>query len=87
MTRFSLATLALASGVYTYLGVRGLLDGTATIVFFAAVIYSAAVSVGIYAFWTYLMRLFPHVAGASARAALLGVMALGSVMIIAMSSW
>ena len=87
MTRFALATLALASGVYTYLGVRGLLDGTATIVFFAAVIYSAAVSVGIYAFWTYLMRLFPHVAGASARAALFGVMALGSVMIIAMSSW
>ena len=87
MTRFALATLALASGVYTYLGVRGLLDGTATIVFFAAVIYSAAVSVGIYAFWTYLMRLFPHVGGASARAALLGVMALGSVMIIAMSSW
>jgi hypothetical protein len=87
MTRFALATLALASGVYTYLGVRGLLDGTATIVFFAAIIYSAAVSVGIYAFWTYLMRLFPHVASASARAALLGVMALGSVMIIAMSSW
>ncbi|VVT00569.1 conserved membrane hypothetical protein [Rhizobium sp. EC-SD404] len=87
MSRFALATLALASGVYTYLGVRGILDGTATIVFFAAIIYSAAVSVGIYAFWTYLMRLFPHVAGASARAALLGIMALGSVMIIAMSSW
>jgi hypothetical protein len=87
MTRFALATLALASGVYTYLGVRGLLDGSATIVFFAAVIYSTAVSVGIYAFWTYLMRLFPHVASHGARAALLGVMALGCVMIIAMSSW
>jgi hypothetical protein len=87
MSRFALATLALASGVYTYLGVRGLLDGTATIVFFAAIIYSVAVSVGIYAFWTYMLRLFPHVATAGARAALTGVMALGCVMIIAMSSW
>jgi hypothetical protein len=87
MSRFALATLALASGIYTYLGVRGILDGTATIVFFAAVIYSAAVSVGIYAFWTYLMRLFPHVVGAGARAALIGVMALGCLMIVAMSSW
>ncbi|WP_099867170.1 hypothetical protein [Pararhizobium haloflavum] len=87
MTRFALATLALASGVYTYLGVRGLLDGEATIVFFAAVIYSAAVSVGIYAFWTYMMRLFPHVAAAGARGALVGVMVLGSLMIVAMSSW
>jgi len=47
-TRFALAVLALASGVYTYLGVRGLLDGDANFVFFAAIIYSAAVSVGIY---------------------------------------
>ena len=46
MTRFVLATLALASGVYTYLGVRSLLDGSATMVFFAAVIYSVSVSVG-----------------------------------------
>ena len=30
MTRFVLATLALGSGVYTYLGVRSLLDGSAT---------------------------------------------------------
>ena len=52
MTRFALAVLALASGVYTYLGVRGLLDGSATFVFFAAIIYSAAVSVAIYAFWS-----------------------------------
>ncbi|MEX0406041.1 hypothetical protein ABGN05_10235 [Aquibium sp. LZ166] len=87
MTRFVLATLALASGVYTYLGVRSLLDGTAAIVFFAAVIYSAAVSVGIYGFWTYLMRFLPEMRDGSSRLALLGIMALGSAMIIAMSSW
>ena len=45
MTRFALAVLALASGVYTYLGVRSLLDGSPTSTFFAALIYSAAVSV------------------------------------------
>lgn len=87
MTRFVLATLALASGFYTYLGVRSLLDGEATMVFFAAIIYSAAVSVGIYGFWTYLIRLVPSVAHAGARLALFAVMLPGSVMIIAMSSW
>jgi hypothetical protein len=35
--------LALASGVYTYLGVRGQLDGSASFVFIAAIVYSAAV--------------------------------------------
>ena len=87
MTRFVLATLALASGVYTYLGVRSLLDGSAAIVFFAAIVYSAAVSVGIYGFWTYLMRFLPEMRDGSSRLALLGIMALGSAMIIAMSSW
>lgn len=87
MTRFVLATLALASGVYTYLGVRSLLDGSATIVFFAAIIYSAAVSVGIYGFWTYLMRFLPEMRDGGSRLALLGVMGIGSLMIVAMSSW
>ncbi|MCO6391389.1 hypothetical protein GTW25_10145 [Aliihoeflea aestuarii] len=87
MTRFVLATLALASGVYTYLGVRNLLDGDATLVFFAAIIYSVAVSVGIYGFWTYLARILPEMRDAGSRLALFGVMAAGSLMIIAMSSW
>ncbi|MDX3924785.1 MAG: hypothetical protein QHC90_03125 [Shinella sp.] len=87
MTRFALAVLALASGVYTYLGVRSILDGSATAVFFAALIYSSAVSVAIYAFWTYMARFYPHVTGAAGRGAMLGVMALGCAMIIAMSSW
>ena len=87
MTRFSLAVLALASGVYTYLGVRGLLDGSATFVFFAAIIYSAAVSVGIYAFWSFMLRFVPLVISATQRAALFLTMAVGCVMIVAMSSW
>ncbi|HEY9010111.1 MAG TPA: hypothetical protein VIN06_03760, partial [Devosia sp.] len=87
MTRFALAVLALASGVYTYLGVRGLLDGSATFVFFAAIIYSAAVSVAIYAFWTFMMRFVPLVVSGVQRAALFLTMAVGCFMIIAMSSW
>ena len=86
-TKVTLAVLALASGVYTYLGVRGLLNGTTTVVFFGAVIYSVAVSVGIYAFWSYLMRFLPHVESAYARSWLYVAMAVGSAMIIAMSSW
>ena len=83
----TLGVLALASGVYTYLGVRDLLNGNATVVFFAAVIYSVAVSIGIYAFWTFLMRFLPHVRDASSRGLLFGCMGLGSLMIIAMSAW
>jgi hypothetical protein len=85
--RVTLAILALASGVYTYLGVRELLNGDATVVFFAAVIYSVAVSVGIYAFWTFLMRFMPHVQDNRSRGLLFGCMLLGSLMIIAMSAW
>lgn len=87
MSRFALAVLALASGVYTYLGVRGLLDGSATFVFFAAIIYSAAVSVAIYAFWTFMMRFVPLVVSGVQRVALFLTMAIGCLMIMAMSSW
>ena len=87
MTRFALAVLALASGVYTYLGVRDLLDGSATFVFFAAIIYSAAVSVAIYAFWSFMLRFVPLVTDAVQRASLFVTMALGCAMIVAMSSW
>ncbi len=87
MTRFALAVLALASGVYTYLGVRSLLDGSATFVFFAAIIYSAAVSVAIYAFWTFMMRFVPLVISGMQRVALFLTMTIGALMIVAMSSW
>src|SRR3954471_9105782 len=86
-SRVTLAVLALASGVYTYLGVRELLNGSPTTVFFAAVIYSVAVSVGIYAFWVFLMQFMPHVTGRGGRGLMFGCMALGSLMIVAMSSW
>jgi hypothetical protein len=87
MTRFALAVLALASGVYTYLGVRGILDGSATFVFFAAVVYSAAVSVAVYAFWSFMLRFVPLVAEPSKRVAMFLVMAVGCCFIMAMSSW
>ena len=85
--RVTLAVLALGSGVYTYLGVRELLNGNATVVFFAAVIYAVAVSVGIYAFWTFLMGFMPHVRDATSRALLFACMLVGSAMIVAMSAW
>ncbi len=87
MTRFALAVLALASGVYTYLGVRSILDGSPTGVFFAAIIYSVSVSVGIYAFWSYMARFYPHITSRAGQTAMLFVMACGAAMILAMSSW
>jgi hypothetical protein len=86
-SKLTLAVLALASGVYTYLGVRDLLDGSAVVTFFGAIIYSAAVSVGIYAFWTFLMRFMPHVRSRGQQVALVAIMLLGSAMIMAMSAW
>src|SRR3982074_599138 len=85
--KLTTAILALAAGVYTYLGVRELLNGTPGMVFFAAVIYSVAVSVGIYAFWVFLMHFMPHVTFRSGRGLMFGCLLLGSLMIVAVSSW
>ncbi|MDB5508894.1 MAG: hypothetical protein JWL93_1363 [Hyphomicrobiales bacterium] len=85
--RLTLGVLAVASGVYTYLGVRDLLNGSAVITFFAAAIYSVAVSIAIYAFWSFLMRFLPHVRETMSRVWLSIAMILGSLMIVAMSSW
>ncbi len=86
-TSAALAVLAVASGIYTYLGVSSLLDETGALSFFAAIAYSVAVSVGIFVFWSYLMRLFPAVRSTGARLGLVASMVLGSLAIIAMSSW
>ncbi|MFB9148901.1 hypothetical protein [Roseovarius ramblicola] len=83
----ALGVLAVASGIYTYLGVSSLLDDTGAMSTFAALAYSVAVSVGIFVFWSYLLRLFPAITSARARVGLMGAMALGSVAIVAMSSW
>lgn len=83
----ALGVLSAASGIYTYLGVSSLLDSTGALSVFAALAYSIAVSVGIFVFWSYLMRLLPAMRTAASRLGLLGAMALGSVAIIAMSSW
>jgi hypothetical protein len=83
----ALGVLAVASGIYTYLGVSSLLDDNGAMSAFAAIAYSIAVSVGIFVFWSYMLRLFPAVRGARARTGLLGAMGLGSLAIIAMSSW
>ncbi|WP_145108657.1 hypothetical protein [Rhodobacter sediminicola] len=86
-TGVALGVLAAASGIYTYLGVRTLLDDTGAWTTFAALSYSIAVSVGIFVFWSYMMRLLPAMRSASSRIGLLCSMALGSLAIVAMSSW
>ena len=83
----ALGVLASASGIYTYLGVSSLLDDTGALSVFAALAYSIAVSVGIYVFWSYLLRLMPAMRTAGARLGLFGAMVLGSLAIVAMSSW
>ncbi|KAA2316379.1 hypothetical protein DL237_08675 [Pseudooceanicola sediminis] len=86
-TGAALGVLSVASGIYTYLGVSSLLDGDGPMLAFAAIAYAVAVSTGIFVFWSYMMRLFPAMRTARSRAGLLGAMGLGSLAIIAMSSW
>ncbi|WP_374299943.1 hypothetical protein [Paracoccus sp. (in: a-proteobacteria)] len=86
-TSTALGVLAAASGIYTYLGVRTLLDDPGVWTTFAALSYSIAVSVGIFVFWSYMLRLLPAVRTATSRIGLMLTMALGCVAIIAMSSW
>jgi hypothetical protein len=86
-TGAALGVLAAASGIYTYLGVSSLLDDNGALSVFAAFAYSAAVSVGIFVFWSYLMRLLPAVRTMGARLGLAVSMVLGSIAIVAMSSW
>ena len=83
----ALGVLAAASGIYTYLGVSSLLDEIGAMSVLAAIAYSVAVSVGIFVFWSYMLRLFPAVRSTRARTGLLAAMGLGSLAIVAMSSW
>jgi hypothetical protein len=86
-TPAALGILAIASGIYTYLGVSSLLEDTGAMSFFAAVAYSVAVSVGIFVFWSYMLRLLPAMRSASGLVGLTVSTMIGSLAIIAMSSW
>jgi hypothetical protein len=86
-TPAALGVLAIASGIYTYLGVTSLLEDTGAMSFFAAVAYSIAVSVGIFVFWSYMLRLLPSMRSAAGFIGLTVSAGVGSLAIIAMSSW
>ena len=86
-TPAALGVLAIASGVYTYIGVTSLLEDTGAMRFFAAVAYSVAVSVGIFVFWSYMLRLLPSMRTAGGFIGLTVSTMVGSLAIIAMSSW
>lgn len=86
-TPAALGVLAIASGIYTYIGVTSLLEDTGAMSFFAAVAYSIAVSVGIFVFWSYMLRLLPAMRSASGFIGLTVSTLVGSLAIIAMSSW
>lgn len=86
-TSAALGVLAVASGIYTYLGVSSLLEDNGAITFIAAVAYSIAVSVGIFVFWSYMLRLLPAMRTAGGFIGLTVATVVGSLAIIAMSSW
>jgi len=87
LTAPALGVLAVASGIYTYLGVSSLLEDNGAITFFAAIAYSIAVSVGIFVFWSYILRLLPAMRTAQGKLGLAVATGMGSLAIIAMSSW
>jgi len=87
LTVLGLAVLATASGIYTYIGVRGLLVGSDFLVSSAAIAYSVAVSIGIYMFWSYMLRILPLLTTQRAKIQMCVAMAIGCAAIIAISSW
>ncbi|WP_316015990.1 hypothetical protein [Roseobacter sp. HKCCA0434] len=86
-TPLALGVLAVASGIYTYLGVSGLLEQTGAMSIFAAMAYSIAVSVGIFVFWSYILRILPGMTRAGGRIGMALATIVGSLAIVAMSSW
>ena len=86
-TMAALSILAVGSGYWTYMGVRGLLDSDGPLALGGALIYSIAVSMAIFCFWSYLLKFFPLVRSAAARFGLTVALAIGAAAIIAMSSW
>ncbi|MCB9959624.1 MAG: hypothetical protein H6843_13565 [Rhodospirillaceae bacterium] len=87
ITPLALGVLAVASGIYTYLGVTGLLERTGALSFLAAIAYSVAVSVAIFVFWSYVLRLLPAMGSSSGRIGLFVATLIGAAAIVAMSSW
>ena len=86
-TSAAIGVLAIASGIYTYLGVSSLLEDTGAMSFFAAIAYSLAVSVGIFVFWSYMLRLLPSMRSTGGFVGLTVSTMVGSLAIVAMSSW
>lgn len=86
-TTAALGVLATASGYWTYLGVRSLLDDGSLLAAGGAVIYSVAVSVAIFIVWSYFMRFLPLMRSGAAKLKLLLLMGVAAVAIVAMSSW
>ncbi|NKC15035.1 MAG: hypothetical protein GKR94_23450 [Gammaproteobacteria bacterium] len=86
-TSAALGILALASGIYTYIGVKSLLDGSSAFSNFAAFAYSSAVSVAIYVFWSYILKFLPLLKTGDSKLKMVAAMFIGSAAIVAMSSW
>ena len=86
-TPAALGILATASGIYTYLGVTTLLDNTGALSVIAAIAYSTAVSVGIFVFWSYILRLLPSMRSSHGYLGLSFACVVGCLAIVAMSSW
>ena len=86
-TPAALGVLSTASGIYTYLGVSTLLDNTGALSVVAAVAYATAVSVGIFVFWSFLLKLMPAMRNVKGYFGLGLAAIIGSLAIVAMSSW
>jgi hypothetical protein len=80
-----LVVLALASGVYTYLGASELLVGERAIP--AAMTFAIAVTIGLYLFWRALFEVAPQLTGVVARVRLFIYVLLGGCAAVMMSSW
>ena len=75
------AVREILTSMLAVLALSGLIFGLIALSFFALIVMA------IYAFWTFMMTFMPHLRDHAGRALLFGCMGLGSLMIVAMSSW
>lgn len=86
VTNIGLGVLSLVSGYFTYLGAVMVLGGAGG--FSAqALVYASGVTALIFVFWHYVLHIVPRLQTAKTRILGVGVIALGGLFIIALSSW
>ncbi|MEQ8228188.1 MAG: hypothetical protein RIA64_08890 [Rhodospirillales bacterium] len=86
VTNLGLGALSAVSGYFTYQGAAMML-GSPNELSLSALVYASGVTSLIFVFWHYVLHIVPRMETLKTRLQAMSVLALGSIFIIALSSW